>query len=139
MPLSEHEQRLLDQIERELYAEDPKFASSVRGAKVRRPKRGRRLQGAALFVVGMGLLVLGVIVPVRVAEIPLISVFGFLAMFLGVVLVVTAMRAGGEPDEEESGSGSGGSGGGSSGAAQRRRSPFSQRMEDRLRQRFDDR
>ncbi|MBB3051315.1 putative membrane protein YgcG [Prauserella isguenensis] len=139
MPLSEHEQRLLDQIERELYAEDPKFASSVRGAKVRRPKRGRRLQGAALFVLGIGLLVLGVVVPVRVAEIPLISVFGFLAMFLGVVLVVTAMRAGGEP-EEESGSGSGDSGGGSSGGAgQRRRSPFSQRMEDRLRQRFDDR
>ena len=26
MPLSEHEQRLLDQIEQALYAEDPKFA-----------------------------------------------------------------------------------------------------------------
>ncbi|KID28032.1 DUF3040 domain-containing protein [Prauserella rugosa] len=137
MPLSEHEQRLLDQIERELYAEDPKFASSVRGAKVRRPRRGRRLQGGALFVLGIGLLVLGVVVPVRVAEIPLISVFGFLVMFLGVVLVVTAMRAGGEP--EDAGSGSGDSGGGSSGAAQAKRSSFAQKMEDRLRHRFDDR
>ncbi|RZL78658.1 MAG: DUF3040 domain-containing protein, partial [Rhodococcus sp. (in: high G+C Gram-positive bacteria)] len=27
MPLSEHEQRMLDQIESALYAEDPKFAS----------------------------------------------------------------------------------------------------------------
>ncbi len=30
MPLSEHEQRMLDQIERALYAEDPKFANTVR-------------------------------------------------------------------------------------------------------------
>lgn len=30
-PLLDHEQRMLDQIESALYAEDPKFASSVRG------------------------------------------------------------------------------------------------------------
>ena len=34
MPLSEHEQRLLDQIERALIAEDPKFASTVRAGSV---------------------------------------------------------------------------------------------------------
>ncbi|HXA12142.1 MAG TPA: DUF3040 domain-containing protein, partial [Mycobacterium sp.] len=28
MPLSDHEQRMLDEIESALYAEDPKFASS---------------------------------------------------------------------------------------------------------------
>ncbi|MEW2633449.1 DUF3040 domain-containing protein, partial [Streptomyces sp. NPDC048389] len=27
MPLSEHEQRMLEQMERALYAEDPKFAT----------------------------------------------------------------------------------------------------------------
>ena len=32
MPLSEHEQRLLEQMERALYAEDPKFASTLRSA-----------------------------------------------------------------------------------------------------------
>jgi len=32
MPLSEHEQRLLEQMEKALYAEDPKFATSLRGA-----------------------------------------------------------------------------------------------------------
>ena len=31
MPLSEREQRLLDQIERALQAEDPKLASALRG------------------------------------------------------------------------------------------------------------
>ena len=56
MPLSEHEQRLLDQIERALYAEDPKFASNVRGARLRSPSRRRRLQGIAVFVLGLVLL-----------------------------------------------------------------------------------
>ena len=53
MPLSEHEQRLLDQIERALYAEDPKFASTVRGGRLRRPSRRRRIQGVVLFVLGV--------------------------------------------------------------------------------------
>ena len=52
MPLSEHEQRLLEQIERALVDDDPKFASSVRTGD-RRLKSRRRLQiGAALVVVG---------------------------------------------------------------------------------------
>jgi len=55
MPLSEHEQRLFDQIERALYAEDPKFASTIRGARLR-PSRRRRIQGIALFVLGIALL-----------------------------------------------------------------------------------
>ncbi len=63
MPLSEHEQRLLEQIERALYAEDPKFASTVRGGRLRKPTRRRRLQGVALFVLGLVLLVVGVAVP----------------------------------------------------------------------------
>ncbi len=33
MALSEHEQRLLDQIEQALYAEDPKFVTNVRSAR----------------------------------------------------------------------------------------------------------
>ncbi|ASR35375.1 hypothetical protein BAY61_10620 [Prauserella marina] len=132
MPLSEHEQQLLDQIERELYAEDPKFASQVRGTKMRRPTRRRRIQGVALFVVGVALLVLGVVVPFRVAEIPLLSVLGFVVMFFGVLLAVTAMRARGEPAEEKEA-------GGATGSKPVRRNSFSQRMEERFRQRFDDR
>ena len=53
MPLSDHEQRMLDQIESALYAEDPKFASSVRGGNLRAPSARRRLQGAVLFVIGL--------------------------------------------------------------------------------------
>ena len=60
MPLSDHEQRMLDQIESALYAEDPKFASSVRGGGLRAPTARRRLQGVALFVIGLAMLVSGV-------------------------------------------------------------------------------
>src|ERR1700742_2505140 len=54
MPLSEHEQRLLDQIERALYAEDPKFASTVRGGPLRRTPPRRRVQGIGLVVLRVG-------------------------------------------------------------------------------------
>lgn len=129
MPLSEHEQRLLDQIERELYAEDPKFASTVRGARFRRPARRRRIQGIALFVVGVALLVVGVMVrALWVAEIPLASVLGFLVMFFGVVLAVMSGR-GGSADAKGA---KGGAGGGKA------KSSFTQRMEARFRQRFEE-
>jgi protein-S-isoprenylcysteine O-methyltransferase Ste14 len=124
MPLSEHEQRLLEQIERALYAEDPKFASTVRGVRLRRPSRRRRLQGAALFVLGVALLVLGVMVPLKLASIPVVSVFGFLMMFLGALLTLTSLRRGDTASE-------------GSEEAQRRRSSFAQRMEERFRRRFD--
>ncbi|MEU4671962.1 DUF3040 domain-containing protein [Amycolatopsis sp. NPDC023774] len=134
MPLSEHEQRLLDQIERELYAEDPKFASTVRGTRLRRPARRRRIQGIALFVVGVALLVLGVVVPVlRVADIPLISVLGFLVMFFGVLMAVTSIRHG---DSGGGGKDSGRGGGGGKGSGGK--SSFTQRMEERFRQRFEE-
>ncbi|AUS80237.1 DUF3040 domain-containing protein [Actinoalloteichus sp. AHMU CJ021] len=134
MPLSEHEQRLLDQIERALYAEDPKFASNVRGARVRRPSRRRRLQGVALLAVGLLTLVLGVVLPVRVADIPVISVFGFLLMFGGAVLMLTALRASSSETEEPA---EGGGAGEPPPTSRTSRSSFSQRMEERFRRRFD--
>ncbi|GAB3585774.1 hypothetical protein GCM10027445_63740 [Amycolatopsis endophytica] len=128
MPLSEHEQRLLDQIERELYAEDPKFASTVRGARFRRPARRRRIQGIALFVVGIALLVLGVMVrALWVADVPLMSVFGFVVMFAGAMLAMFSGRGGG--DGKQSGGGA---------KAAKSKSSFTQRMEERFRQRFEE-
>jgi hypothetical protein len=128
MPLSEHEQRLLEQIERALYAEDPKFASTVRGAKMRRPSRRRRLQGAALFLFGLVLLVVGVIIPLRAFEVPVVSVFGFLVMFAGAVIAVLGGR--GKGGKTDGGAQSTGRSGG--------RGSFTQRMEDRFRRRFEE-
>ncbi|RCW43285.1 DUF3040 family protein [Halopolyspora algeriensis] len=135
MPLSEHEQRLLDQIERALYAEDPKFASNVRGGRLQRPSRRRRLQGIAVFVLGLVLLVVGVVVPVKAAGIPVVSVVGFLVMFGGAVTVLFSMRGGGEDSESQTEGG-----GGSSGKSRKKsedRSSFAQRMEERFRRRFE--
>ena len=90
MPLSDHEQRMLDQIESALYAEDPKFASSVRGGGLRAPSARRRLQGAALFVIGLAMLVCGVAFKATmIGSFPILSVFGFLVMFGGVVFAIT--------------------------------------------------
>lgn len=135
MPLSEHEQRMLDQIERALYAEDPKFASNVRGGRLQRPSRRRRLQGVAVFLLGLALLVLGVVIPVTVAGVPIVSVVGFLVMFGGAVIVLFAMRSGGEDAETQAQDG----GGGSSGAKRKtdERGSFAQRMEERFRKRFE--
>jgi DUF3040 family protein len=124
MPLSEHEQRLLDQIERALYAEDPKFASSVRGARLR-PSRRRRIQGIALFVLGIALLVCGMLVPLKVLNVPVVSVVGFFTMFVGAALAWTAMHRGAAadaPKREET---------------KPHRSGFTQRMEERFRKRFE--
>jgi protein-S-isoprenylcysteine O-methyltransferase Ste14 len=127
MPLSEHEQRLLDQIERALYAEDPKFASTVRGARLRRPSRRRRIQGIALFVVGVALLVFGVIVPLKLASIPIVSVLGFLVMFFGALLTLTTLTKGPTSAEENAESRGG----------VPHRSSLTQRMEERFRKRFE--
>jgi hypothetical protein len=137
MPLSEHEQRLLDQIERALYAEDPKFASTVRGGRLRRPSRRRRLQGIAVFALGLILLVLGVVIPVKPADIPVVSVVGFLVMFGGAVIVLSAMRGGGEDAESQAEQEGGSAGGGRKKAEGRGRSSFAQRMEERFKKRFD--
>lgn len=135
MPLSDHEQRMLDQIESALYAEDPKFASSVRGGGLRAPTARRRLQGTALFVIGLGMLVSGVAFKATmVGSFPVLSVFGFVVMFGGVVFAITGRRLTARP--EHPGAASGGpprqrraKGGGGS---------FTSRMEDRFRRRFDE-
>jgi hypothetical protein len=90
MPLSDHEQRMLDQIESALYAEDPKFASSVRGGGLRAPSARRRLQGGVLFVVGLAMLVAGIAIRATwISSLPVLSVVGFIIMFGGVVFAIT--------------------------------------------------
>lgn len=84
VPLSEHEQRLLEQIEQSLYAEDPKFARTWRAKDLAGLKRLRLVRAGAAFVVGLALLLAGVIVlpthtPVGIG----LGVGGFLIMLSG--------------------------------------------------------
>ncbi|MEU4316766.1 DUF3040 domain-containing protein [Nocardia sp. NPDC024068] len=140
MPLSEHEQRMLEQIESALYAEDPKFASSVRGGRFRTTSSRRRLQAAALFVIGLVLLIAGIALPVRPGGFPIISLVGFIVMFgAGVLLLLGGAKSGsagrGESPDESAGTGSTERGAGRN--RQRRSGGFTERMEDRFRRRFE--
>ena len=85
VPLSEHEQRLLEQIERALYAEDPKFASAVRATDPRTRARRKFLIAAGVLVLGVALLLFG-ITSYRVDNIPVISIAGFVVIVAGAVL-----------------------------------------------------
>ena len=61
MPLSEHEQRMLEQMERALYAEDPKFASALEGSGLRTFTRRRVYLAVRVSCCGVGLLMGGMI------------------------------------------------------------------------------
>lgn len=87
MPLSEHEQRMLEQMERALYAEDPKFASALEGNGLRTFTRRRLYQAVAGFAVGIGLLMTG-----AVTKQVVIGVFGFLVMLGSAALAVAGWR-----------------------------------------------
>jgi hypothetical protein len=122
VPLSEHEQRLLEQMERALYAEDPKFASSLRSAGPRPGSRRKAAAGVLTALVGFGLLITG-----AATSLIVVGVLGFLAMLLGTFLVVTTMRA--RPEAETAAPGKPGK------AAKASKTGFMDRVEERFRQR----
>lgn len=83
MPLSEQEQRLLEEMERNLYQNDADFVATVSGRRGR-PNYTQIVIGALLAVVGVATLVAGVIV-----RQPIVGVVGFALMLAGVLLVLT--------------------------------------------------
>lgn len=129
MPLSEHEQRMLEQMERALYAEDPKFATALEGSGLRTYTRRRVYQAVVGFLVGIALLMAGM-----VAQQIWISVVGFLVMLGCAVLAVTGWRKAPKPGEQ---SAAGGAPGAVPGAQPGRRPGKQKRsMMDRIEQRW---
>ncbi len=61
MPLSEHEQRQLEQIEQALYREDPKFGRLVRSSDPRVHYKRKLVQSLIGLLIGAGLLAAGVV------------------------------------------------------------------------------
>lgn len=127
MPLSEHEQRLLAQMEQQLLAEDPKFASAMNG---RRSVMRRRL---AIGVLGVLVGLVGLVLAVAYQVIPL-GVLAFLVMLGGAVYAFSAPTARG-PRGVVDGPGIRPP----RGAAARRHGSFMQRLEERWDRRRDDR
>lgn len=118
MALSEEEQRLLEQMEAALAAEDPRLANTMRGTSHRWQRRRALLAGLG-FLVGLACLIGGMQVH------PLLSIAGFVVMLAAAVLAVTAWQ---QASLAGDGSASGKSG----------HSEFMGRMEDRWRRGQDD-
>ncbi len=125
MPLSEHEQRLLDQIEQALYAEDPKFASAVRSRA-----RGRTRRWVLVSIVGV-VLGLGIVLVGLAAKLIFLGVIGF------VLIVAACAYAAAGLSRRAAGSGTPDSGR-AGGARPQRKQGVRSRMEDRIRRRFDE-
>lgn len=89
MPLSEQEQRLLEEMERNLYRNDADFVHAVGGVRGRRPNYRSIVLGVLLAVAGIGALIAGVAIPLLI-----VGVIGFALMFGGVLLAITPGRRG---------------------------------------------
>lgn len=88
MPLSEHEQKLLDQMERALYAEDPSFATQMKGhSGPGVTSRTRLVIGIIVAMLGLAVVVFGV----SAASIP-VGIVGFVVMVAGVAWAATPQR-----------------------------------------------
>src|SRR5690554_4883877 len=88
MPLSEHEQRLLEEMERSLYNNDADFVSTVspRGA---RPNYRRIALGALIALVGIIAIVTGIMI-----KQPLVGMVGFIVILGGALLALSSPRSG---------------------------------------------
>ena len=87
MPLSEHEQRQLEQIEQALYADYPRFANAVRASDPRVHYKRRVVEAALGFLLGVGMLVAGV-----VTKYIWIGVAGFVVMLACSMWALTSYR-----------------------------------------------
>jgi hypothetical protein len=87
VPLSEHEQRQLEQIEQALYSDYPRFASAVRASDPRVHYKRRVVQAALGFLLGVGMLVAGV-----VTKYIWIGVAGFVVMLACSMWALTSYR-----------------------------------------------
>jgi hypothetical protein len=80
--LSEEEQRLLDQMEAALAAEDPKLVNALRGTGTRRVHRRRAaIAGVGVFA-GLALLITGMSTQL------FLSVIGFVVMVAAAVIAI---------------------------------------------------
>ncbi|GAA1771111.1 DUF3040 domain-containing protein [Agromyces humatus] len=89
MPLSEQEQRLLEEMERNLYRNDADFVHAVGGVRGRRPNYRAIVLGVLLAVAGVGALIAGVALQLLV-----VGIVGFALMFAGVLIAITPGKSG---------------------------------------------
>ena len=81
MPLSEHEKRLLAEMEEALAADDPRLISTFSGET---PSRSRVVAGFGLIVLGIFVLFGGLI-----SQTPPLGIAGFVLALVGAVLAIS--------------------------------------------------
>ncbi len=132
VPLSDHEQRLLDQIERALYAEDPKFASAVRSTDPQVHYKRRIWKAGIGFVLGLFVVMAGPILNTMPISI-VISVTGFLLMVFCCAWGLTSWKrmngVGAEPAPKKHSKGAK--------TSKPAKAGFMERMEERWRRRHE--
>ncbi|GAA4903706.1 spore wall synthesis complex protein [Tessaracoccus lubricantis] len=101
MALSEQEQRLLEQLEASLKAEDPKFADALSGTTQIKVHRRRAAIAGLVFIVGVVVLIVGVQVH------PAVSIAGFLLMLGGALVGISSWRRVADDNAQPSRPGSG--------------------------------
>jgi len=79
MPLSEHEQKLLEQLEKQLHEDDPKFANSMGSDPIRAWSTRHIIMGVLGTIAGVLLLLVGVSL-----QNIFLGVLGFIVMGAGV-------------------------------------------------------
>jgi len=139
VPLSEHEQQLLEQMEQALYAEDPKFASQMQGAGARASARRRMAVGVVGVVAGLALVLVGVSTTMWIGAVGFAVMVGAVAFALTPPRRKTALGTV-QPDGSVRRASLGKSSGKSSGKSRSSKSggSFMNRMEERWDKRRDD-
>jgi hypothetical protein len=124
LPLSDEEARLLHQLEQSLAAEDPDFASTLRGSKFMAHNRRVAILAVLGFLGGLVLLFAG-----AVSAMTWLGVVGFVAMLGAAYLFMNAWKRGiGRSNEEPVRS---------SGKSPKPSGTFVDRMEERWQRRRD--
>jgi hypothetical protein len=126
MPLSEQEQRLLEEMERSLYHNDADFVATVSS------RGGKRNYTAIVVGILVGILGIAAIVTGVAVRLPIIGIAGFVVMFIGVLVAISAPRAAGSPDDVPPASGRG-----AATPTAAAKPDFMQRMNDRWEKRQD--
>src|SRR5690554_3578569 len=97
MPLSEHEQRLLEEMERSLYNNDADFVATV-SPRGTRPNYRRIALGALIALVGIIAIVTGIMI-----KQPLVGMVGFIVILGGALLALSSPQSGVAPSPSELG------------------------------------
>lgn len=85
MPLNEDEQRILEEIERQFYEEDPDLAHSVASASLRSRVRPHRRLAVAGFIIGLVVMVVSL-------KIVWVATLGFILMLASVGWLTMSFR-----------------------------------------------